>query len=107
MQSLPAQSIFDGVKTRFDDFQALHINMTLSIHYVVCGVACIRLMAIENEGFQGQFLPWHRRFIIVFESVLRDECNYTGTIPYVFMNHIVLVIHSRLFKQILGLDERC
>ena len=51
MQSLPAKSIFDGVKTRFDDFQALHINMTLSIHYVVCGVACIRLMANENEGF--------------------------------------------------------
>ncbi|KAL2681189.1 hypothetical protein Neosp_008796 [[Neocosmospora] mangrovei] len=30
----------------------------------------------------GVFLPWHRYVIWTFESVLRTECNYTGTQPY-------------------------
>ncbi|KAM0228848.1 hypothetical protein ACHAP5_011828 [Fusarium lateritium] len=30
----------------------------------------------------GVFLPWHRYAIWTFESVLREECNYTGSQPY-------------------------
>lgn len=30
----------------------------------------------------GIFLPWHRYAIWTFETVLRSECNYTGTQPY-------------------------
>ena len=30
----------------------------------------------------GVFLPWHRYAIWIFESVLRSECNYTGSQPY-------------------------
>lgn len=28
------------------------------------------------------FLPWHRYFIQVYEDTLREECGYTGTLPY-------------------------
>ncbi|KAJ7484381.1 tyrosinase [Mycena latifolia] len=49
---------------RFDDFQATHINLTDEIHLV------------------GQFLPWHRRFLNVFEETLRSECGFRGAIPY-------------------------
>lgn len=30
----------------------------------------------------GVFLPWHRYATWTFETVLRSECNYTGTQPY-------------------------
>lgn len=30
----------------------------------------------------GRFLPWHRGFTLAHETLLRDECGYTGNIPY-------------------------
>jgi tyrosinase len=30
----------------------------------------------------GQFLPWHRYYLSVFESVLREECGYTGPMTW-------------------------
>ncbi|RMZ75161.1 hypothetical protein DV737_g5425, partial [Chaetothyriales sp. CBS 132003] len=53
-----------GAKTRYDDFVAVHINQTLSIH----GTA--------------NFLSWHRYFTWSFEQALRNECGYTGYQPY-------------------------
>ncbi|KAK6067544.1 hypothetical protein SCUP234_11542 [Seiridium cupressi] len=53
-----------GVRSRYDDFVATHINQTWSIH------AC------------GAFLSWHRYFTWTFEQALRDECGYTGYLPY-------------------------
>ncbi|KIX07706.1 uncharacterized protein Z518_02360 [Rhinocladiella mackenziei CBS 650.93] len=53
-----------GAKTRYDDFVAVHINQTLSIH----GTA--------------NFLAWHRYFTWSFEQALRNECGYTGYQPY-------------------------
>ena len=35
LQRLPATSSFAGVKTRFDDFQALHISLSRKVHLVV------------------------------------------------------------------------
>ncbi|KAJ7098253.1 tyrosinase [Mycena epipterygia] len=64
LQALPAQGLIKAAQTRFDDFQALHINLTDEIHLV------------------GQFLPWHRRFLNVFEETLRNECGFTGSVPY-------------------------
>nr|ATU82297.1 tyrosinase [Macrocybe gigantea] len=64
LQHQVATSSFVGVKTRFDDFQALHIHLADQVHFV------------------GHFLPWHRRFVGVFEQALRDECGYTGAQPY-------------------------
>ncbi|KAI2638823.1 hypothetical protein GGS26DRAFT_587595 [Hypomontagnella submonticulosa] len=56
--------IFDGVKSRYDDFVALHIWQADYVHWV------------------GHFLPWHRSYLWHFEQVLRDECSYSGSVPY-------------------------
>lgn len=50
-------------KNRYDDFVAVHINMTLAIH----GTA--------------NFLTWHRYFVHLWERALRDECGYRGYQP--------------------------
>ncbi|SPJ83611.1 uncharacterized protein FTOL_10127 [Fusarium torulosum] len=81
-------SIFDTLESRYDDFVALHINATRGgqeapslidqppnnenqSHVTVYGVHGV-----------GVFLPWHRYAIWTFESVLREECNYTAAQPY-------------------------
>ncbi|KAH8880978.1 tyrosinase [Thozetella sp. PMI_491] len=53
-----------GAKTRYDDFVAVHINQTLTIH----GTA--------------NFLSWHRYFTWTYEQTLRNECGYKGYQPY-------------------------
>ncbi|KAK0651127.1 hypothetical protein B0T16DRAFT_453629 [Cercophora newfieldiana] len=57
-------TLVPGAKTRYDDFLAVHINQTLSIH----GTA--------------NFLSWHRLFTWAFEQALRNECAYDGYQPY-------------------------
>lgn len=47
-------------QSRYDDFVAVHVNMTTTIHNT------------------GNFLGWHRYFVHAYETVLRDECGYTG-----------------------------
>lgn len=53
-----------GVRNRFDDFGALHVNQTASIHVTT------------------NFLTWHRYYTWLYEKVLRDECGYSGYQPY-------------------------
>lgn len=53
-----------GARSRFDDFGALHVNMTASIHWT------------------SNFYTWHRYYTWLYEKVLIDECGYTGTQPY-------------------------
>ncbi|KAH8688549.1 hypothetical protein BGZ61DRAFT_421830 [Ilyonectria robusta] len=53
-----------GARNRYDDFVAVHINQTLTIHGT------------------GNFLTWHRYFTWAYETALRDECGYTGYQPY-------------------------
>ncbi|KAI1337879.1 Di-copper centre-containing protein [Xylariaceae sp. FL0016] len=57
-------SQYPGAKTRYDDFVAVHINQTMSIHGT------------------GNFLSWHRYFTWAYENALRNECGYTGSQPY-------------------------
>lgn len=59
---LPAAQ-YPGAKTRFDDFMAVHMKNTLSIHGT------------------GNFLAWHRYFTFAYESALRRECGFNGTQP--------------------------
>ncbi|KAI1860931.1 uncharacterized protein JN550_011086 [Neoarthrinium moseri] len=67
LQKLPAKtptSLVPGVRSRYDDFVATHINQTLNIHYT------------------GNFLSWHRWFTWQYEQALRNECGYKGYQPY-------------------------
>lgn len=66
LQSLPALTpsvLGSGIKTRYDDFIAVHMNQTLTIHYT------------------GTFLSWHRHFVYLHEQALINECGYNGTLP--------------------------
>src|SRR5688500_3468226 len=49
-------SLVPGGRSRFDDFVAVHINQTLTIHST------------------GNFLSWHRYFTWLYEKALQDEC---------------------------------
>lgn len=67
LQQKPAKtpaSVAAGAKSRYDDFVVTHIQQTLTIHY------------------SGIFMPWHRWFIYQYETALRNECGYTGYLPY-------------------------
>ncbi|KAG6847095.1 hypothetical protein H0H93_010115 [Arthromyces matolae] len=75
-------------RTRFDDFQGHHISVTTRVHEV------------------GQFLPWHRWFLHAFEVALREECNFSGSLPYVNLDFPNVNISIDTNRQVLGLDER-
>ncbi|KAJ6534938.1 tyrosinase, partial [Mycena capillaripes] len=64
LHQLPGISHLQGAKTRYDDFVAVHVVLTENIHNV------------------GHFLPWHRRFLNVYEAALREECGFQGALPY-------------------------
>jgi hypothetical protein len=57
LQRLPATSSFRAVKTRFDDFQALHINLTPEVHLVVRVLITARrdarLTVFRDNSFRG------------------------------------------------------
>ncbi|KAF8495783.1 Di-copper centre-containing protein [Russula emetica] len=48
----------------FDDIVYIHMDLNTRIH------------------FTGQFFPWHRWYVHVFEESLKNKCNYTGVSPY-------------------------
>jgi tyrosinase len=58
----PAQ--IPGVRNRYDDFVGGHMVVTQFVH---------------NSGF---FLPFHRFYLHLYETALRDECGYAGAQPY-------------------------
>ncbi|CAK7207916.1 hypothetical protein SEUCBS139899_010731 [Sporothrix eucalyptigena] len=64
MAKPPKLTQFPGVTNRYEDFVAVHVNQTLSIHGT------------------GNFLSWHRYYTWAFEQALRTECGYNGTQPY-------------------------
>ena len=55
---------YPGVKSRYDEFIATHINYTMNIHNT------------------ADFLAWHRTFIHFWEQDLINLCGYTGVLPY-------------------------
>ncbi|KAF7595181.1 hypothetical protein BBP40_006925 [Aspergillus hancockii] len=56
--------IYPGVKTRYDEFLATHIQLTKFIHMT------------------ADFLAWHRFFIHALEQDLKSKCDYPGSLPY-------------------------
>jgi tyrosinase len=55
---------YSGAQSRYEDLVSVHQQMTGSIHMV------------------GQFLPWHRYYLSIYESILREECQYGGPMPW-------------------------
>ncbi|KAL1306307.1 hypothetical protein AAFC00_004390 [Neodothiora populina] len=55
---------YPGIKSRYDEYLATHINYTLQIH------------------FTADFLAWHRFYIHSYEQDLKNLCGYTGHLPY-------------------------
>ncbi|KAF2715515.1 Di-copper centre-containing protein [Pleomassaria siparia CBS 279.74] len=55
---------YPGAKSRYDDFVAIHIKNSLTIHGT------------------GNFLSWHRYYTWAYEQSLKNECGYNGTQPY-------------------------
>ncbi|KAL2918406.1 hypothetical protein HK105_201806 [Polyrhizophydium stewartii] len=53
-----------GTKTAHDDLVYVH------------------LLAGEFAHLTAQLLPWHRVFVLNFESLLRNVCGYTDPLPY-------------------------
>ncbi|KAI0139221.1 hypothetical protein BJ166DRAFT_489670 [Pestalotiopsis sp. NC0098] len=64
LMNAPSKSGLAGAVTRWDDLQWPHITQTVTIHNV------------------GGFLPFHRYYVNTHETLLRDECGYTGRLPY-------------------------
>ncbi|KAL1860703.1 hypothetical protein Daus18300_009046 [Diaporthe australafricana] len=63
-QSTPSQLNLAASKSRYDDFAATHIQLTRSVHS------------------NGVFFHWHRHFVYLWETFLREECGYSGYQPY-------------------------
>lgn len=63
-QAKTPSALAPGAKTRYDDWIVTHINQTYTIH------------------FNANFLGWHRWFVWEHEQALRNECGYTGYLPY-------------------------
>ncbi|PSR84012.1 hypothetical protein BD289DRAFT_482993 [Coniella lustricola] len=53
-----------GARSRFDDFAGVHIQETPFVH------------------FSGLFFPFHRYFVWLYETALREECGYSDYQPY-------------------------
>jgi len=60
----PSSRNYPGSQNRYEDLVWVHQQMVNSIHMV------------------GQFLPWHRYFLHIFEDMLKTECGYTQPIPW-------------------------
>ncbi|KAL2208498.1 Di-copper centre-containing protein [Sarocladium strictum] len=90
LQQKPPQlsHIYSGSKSRFDDFQASHIELTPLIHW------------------NAPFLPWHRYFVHLYETALRNECGYSGAQPYwdwsLDANNEADVLSSPIFHPTTG-----
>ncbi|CAG8981214.1 hypothetical protein HYALB_00013818 [Hymenoscyphus albidus] len=81
MQKAPVTPLDEvpGVRSRFDDFGATHLNQTASIHWT------------------SNFFAFHRYFTWSYEKALRDECSYTGTQPYWDWAHADTLEENPLF----------
>lgn len=64
LHTRPASGQYSQAKNRYEDLVALHQTLTPNVHG------------------NSKFLIWHRYFLWTFEDILRDECGFTGTIPW-------------------------
>ncbi|KXH43499.1 hypothetical protein CSAL01_12853 [Colletotrichum salicis] len=60
----PEQKVLEGMRSLYDDFSYSHAAVEHSAHRNV------------------YFLPWHRWFLYLFDTSLRQNCGYSGPTPY-------------------------
>lgn len=93
LQSLPPRLdsvTVPGARSRFDDFVAEHINVTLSVHITVSPSRSLmspRHVLNTDHPDQANFLTWHRYFTWLYEQALREECGYKGYQPVGAASH--------------------
>lgn len=56
--------VYPAATSRYMDYAIIHVNRTQYVHL---------------DAF---FLTWHRYFLFLYETDLRQTCNYTGPFPY-------------------------
>ncbi|KAI5863773.1 Di-copper centre-containing protein [Durotheca rogersii] len=60
----PSSGGFQGSQNRYEDIVSVHQQLTPSIHQ------------------SAVFLPWHRYYVSIFESLLREECGFDRALPW-------------------------
>ncbi|KAI0179783.1 Di-copper centre-containing protein [Hypoxylon sp. FL1284] len=60
----PSSGNFQGAQSRYEDLVSVHQQLTPVIHQ------------------RAVFLPWHRYYVSVFESLMRDECGFDRAFPW-------------------------
>ncbi|KAI1385607.1 Di-copper centre-containing protein [Hypoxylon trugodes] len=60
----PSTGGFQGSQSRYEDIVSVHQQLTPTIHQ------------------RAVFLPWHRYYVSVFESVMREECGFDRAFPW-------------------------
>jgi tyrosinase len=64
LRSQPSTLSLDGNRTAYDDFPWIHSHVGYYTHN------------------SAPFLPWHRYFLHIYESTLRSQCGYQGSLVY-------------------------
>ncbi|KAI2627811.1 Di-copper centre-containing protein [Hypoxylon sp. NC1633] len=60
----PSSGSFQGAQSRYEDLVSVHQQLTPSIHQ------------------SAIFLVWHRYYVWVFESLMREECGFDRAFPW-------------------------
>lgn len=78
-------STLNSVGTWNDDFAWIHKHIGMesrcSSSVLKINFMCFLLMVFGVAHFSAAFLSWHRYFISVYETLLKDKCNYGGNLP--------------------------
>ncbi|KAI1773101.1 Di-copper centre-containing protein [Hypoxylon cercidicola] len=60
----PSSGNFQGAQSRYEDLVSVHQQLAPEIHQ------------------RAVFLPWHRYYVYVFESLMREECGFDRAFPW-------------------------
>lgn len=90
----PSKNPASDAATRYDDLVIVHqlnsigwyVDGTWSVATSLCfyppALSAMECRTGDLLHKTGRFLPWHRGFTLAHETLLREECGYTGHLPY-------------------------
>ncbi|OTA98085.1 hypothetical protein M426DRAFT_326266 [Hypoxylon sp. CI-4A] len=64
LMNKPSSGNFQGSQSRYEDIVSVHQQLTPNIHQ------------------RAVFLPWHRYYVSIFESIMREECGFDRAFPW-------------------------